>query len=154
LAEIFIDDVIKDDYNALIELWELSVRATHDFLTERDILFYKDLILNKYFDLVRLKCARDKSGNITGFIGTSEDKIEMLFVHPQYRGQGIGKQLLMYAVNHLRIFLVDVNEQNEQAVGFYKAAGFHIHTRSLLDGMGKPFPVLHLRKSKPDPGVR
>ena len=39
---------------------------------------------------------------------------------------------------------VDVNEQNPDAVGFYKHVGFEVTSRSPLDGMGKPFPILHM----------
>ena len=39
---------------------------------------------------------------------------------------------------------VDVNEQNEQALGFYKHIGFSVTGRSPLDGQGKPYPLLHM----------
>ncbi len=134
----------KQEYPRLIEIWEASVRATHDFLKETDIVFYRDLILKKYFDLVNLQCAKDQKENILGFIGTSDKKIEMLFVDPVKRGSGVGKTLIHYAVDTLHINQVDVNEQNEQAVGFYLKLGFKVMSRMPLDGMGKPYPVLHL----------
>jgi putative acetyltransferase len=140
-----IDAVTREDYVELINVWEDSVRATHDFLTETDIVFFRELILNKYFDLVRLECVRGHSGAILGFIGTTPGKIEMLFVHPASRGIGIGKYLVGYAVDQLGIRSVDVNEQNSQAVGFYFAMGFFLVKRSPIDGMGKPYPVLHLK---------
>ena len=40
--------------------------------------------------------------------------------------------------------LVDVNEQNEQAVGFYLKMGFTVTGRSPLDAQGKPYPLLHM----------
>jgi putative acetyltransferase len=39
---------------------------------------------------------------------------------------------------------VDVNEQNEQALGFYRHLGFEVVGRSPLDGQGKPYPLLHM----------
>jgi len=68
----------------------------------------------------------------------------MLFIHPDYRRKGIGKCLLHYAISKLHITRVDVNEQNEQAVGFYEHAGFTTIARSELDGTGKPYPILHM----------
>ncbi|RYY09379.1 MAG: GNAT family N-acetyltransferase, partial [Chitinophagaceae bacterium] len=130
------DGVTRADYTELINVWEASVRATHDFLPEKDIMFFRDLIFEKYFDLVQLKCVRNSSGTILGFIGTTPEKIEMLFIHPAARGTGIGKYLVQYAVDNLGISLVDVNEQNSQAVGFYYALGFNLIKRSPLDGMG------------------
>jgi putative acetyltransferase len=38
-----------------------------------------------------------------------------------------------------------VNEQNEQAVGFYMHLGCAVIDRSERDRMGMPYPLLHLR---------
>lgn len=135
---------IRRDYPELTELWEASVRATHHFLKEEDIQFFKPLILNEYLDAVKLVCIENNEGQIIGFIGTLQDKVEMLFIHPDARGSGTGKKLLSYAIEHLNINKVDVNEANEQAVGFYKHIGFKVAGRSELDSMGKPFPLLHM----------
>ncbi|MEF9671735.1 GNAT family N-acetyltransferase, partial [Pseudomonas sp. PCH446] len=72
-------------------------------------------------------------------------KVEMLFIAPQARGTGLGKQLLRYAIEHLNADELDVNEQNTQAVGFYFKQGFEVIGRSEKDGMGQPYPLLHLR---------
>ena len=69
----------------------------------------------------------------------------MLFVHPDYHGQQIGKQLLLYAIHELKLALVDVNEQNEKALLFYRRFGFQVVNRSAKDGLGKPYPLLHLQ---------
>lgn len=45
---------------------------------------------------------------------------------------------------NLQVKKVDVNEQNNEAVGFYLHLGFHQTGRSELDSMGKPFPLLNL----------
>ncbi|HYC30180.1 MAG TPA: GNAT family N-acetyltransferase [Chitinophagaceae bacterium] len=102
------------------------------------------MILHKYLDVVQLYCIR-LGNQIAGFLGTSADKIEMLFVDPAYRGQSVGKQLLLYSIQHLKKSLADVNEQNDQAVGFYKHFGFVVIDRSEKDGMGKPYPILHIQ---------
>ena len=140
-----IDDISKKKYNQVVEVWEASVRATHDFLKEEDIEYFKPLILNSYLDAVELKCVRDNNlGKIIGFIGTANQSLEMLFIHPEYRGKGIGKTLLDYSISKLKIKRVDVNEQNKQAVGFYQHFGFKIKSRSELDSLGKPYPILHM----------
>lgn len=59
-------------------------------------------------------------------MGFYETTLEMLFVDNQYRGKGIGKELVTYAIQRLGINKVDVNEQNIQAVGFYQHIGFNI----------------------------
>ncbi|NIG53743.1 GNAT family N-acetyltransferase [Chitinophaga sp. Cy-1792] len=134
--------VYPSEYQVLIEVWERSVRATHDFLTEDDIQFFKPLILNEYFQAVNLSCMKDKNGAILGFAGVADNKLEMLFIDPAYRGEGVGKALLAFVISQQGVTLVDVNEQNEQAVGFYLHNGFKVLSRSEVDGMGKPFPLL------------
>ena len=134
----------KYDYQDVIRVWEDSVRATHDFLSDDDIEFLKPLILNEYLDAVTLAGIKDDAGMVIGFLGVAEGNIEMLFVDPKHRGKSVGSKLLEYAVNSLRATKVDVNEQNGQAVGFYKHRGFNVIGRSPLDGQGKPFPLLHM----------
>jgi putative acetyltransferase len=83
-----------------------------------------------------------------GFLGVANQNLEMLFIHPDYRGQKIGKKLLYYSMNQLNVTKVDVNEENEQAVGFYKHCGFKTIKRSELDSSGKPYPTLHMELKK------
>lgn len=132
------------DYIELVDIWEASVRATHDFLKEEDILYFKPLILNEYLKAVQLYCVRDSYRAISGFIGLSPDAIEMLFIHPNSRGKGIGKTLVEYTLQEHNVTKVDVNEQNEQAIGFYEKMGFKAVSRSETDAMGKPYPILHM----------
>ncbi|WP_279462927.1 acetyltransferase [Aeromonas veronii] len=136
--------VSRVDYPALIDLWEASVRATHHFLPEAEILALKPLILEHYFDAVTLHRARTEEGQITGFSGVYEGKLEMLFVAPEARGSGVGRLLVAHAITQGGTTRVDVNEQNEQAVGFYLKMGFTVTGRSPLDGQGKPYPLLHM----------
>jgi len=145
-----IDYIDKFEYNNVVDVWEASVRATHLFLKEEDIAYYKPLILNTYLDTVELRCCRDEHCKILGFVGVSDGNLEMLFIHPENRGKKIGKALLEYAINHFNVTKVDVNEQNEQAVGFYKHCGFKFIDRSELDASGKPYPILHLELIKSD----
>lgn len=142
---MIIKPVDKADYPELITLWEASVRATHDFLKEEDIIFLRPLILEHYFDGVELRCAKDNQGRILGFCGVAEKNLEMLFVSPESRGQGVGSSLCRYAIENMHVITVDVNEQNPQALGFYKHIGFIVTGRSPVDGQGKPFPLLHMQ---------
>lgn len=138
-----IDNINKNEYKEVVKLWEASVRATHDFLKEEDIEFFKPLILNTYLDAVQLKCIRINN-KIIGFLGVADHNLEMLFIHPEFIGKRIGKTLLEYAIENLNVTNVDVNEQNKQAVEFYKHCGFEIIGHSELDASGKPYPILHL----------
>jgi len=143
-----IDQVSTKEYTEIVAVWEASVRATHHFLSEEDIQHYKPLILTTYLAAVSLTCIRDTEKNIIGFLGVADQNLEMLFIHPAQRGKRIGYTLLMHAIESLNVKNVDVNEQNEQAVGFYHYCGFETIGRSELDATGKPYPILHMELAK------
>jgi putative acetyltransferase len=132
------------DIPELCTVWEASVRATHDFLREEDILFYKST-MDTLLTAVTVYLVRDEERKIAGFLGVSAHDIEMLFIHPASRGRGVGKTLCRYAVHTLGLRNVDVNEQNEQAVGFYRHMGFVPTGRSDVDGLGKPYPIISMQ---------
>lgn len=139
-----IEPVERGSYQILIALWEASVRASHHFLQEADITALRPLILEHYFDAVRLSCAKGEDGEIVGFCGVADGNLEMLFVAPAAMGQGVGRQLVAHAIARQNVSRVDVNEQNEQAFGFYRRLGFVVVGRSPLDGQGRPYPLLHM----------
>jgi putative acetyltransferase len=143
-----IGTVSESDFDALTEVWEASVRATHHFLTEDNIQYFKPLVRKEFLSAVELRCVRDEDFQPVGFLGVLNGKIEMLFIHPDRRGQGIGKQLLEYAVEQMNANELDVNEQNEQAIGFYKRMGFEVVGRTDVDGLGKPFPLLQMKYAR------
>lgn len=143
-----ISNIADSEYEEVIDVWEASVRATHHFLTEEDIQYFRPLILNEYLSAVELRCVRDRENRIIAFSGVADGKLEMLFVIPKYFGKGIGKELLEFAIAEQNISKVDVNEDNPQAVGFYLKCGFTTISRSELDSSGKPFPILHMELSK------
>ncbi|WP_035235910.1 GNAT family N-acetyltransferase [Desulfobacter vibrioformis] len=140
-----IQGATKENYQELISVWESSVRATHDFLPEKKIAELKTVILEQYFDSVDLFCLKNSNEKILGFIGVADSKIEMLFVAPDYIGQKFGQTLTEYAINNLAASKVDVNEQNPNAIGFYHRMGFIQAGRSAFDGMGNPFPLIHMK---------
>lgn len=143
-----IKPVHETDYDTLIEIWEASVRATHDFLSEDDIQFFKPLIRNNYFQVVKLSGLWNAENILCGFAGTADRKLEMLFLHPAATGKGWGKLLIAHVMEQDSIDCVDVNEQNKNAVRFYLHMGFEVVNRLPVDGMGKPFPLLQLQLKK------
>lgn len=134
----------ETDCPILMDVWERSVRATHHFLPE-DYLQEIKLMLPAIFPSVTMYVYVDESKQLLGFTGVAEGKIEMLFLHPEARGKGIGKILLHYSMHILGAYELDVNEQNEQAVGFYQHMGFTVIERKETDGLGRPFPLLLMK---------
>ncbi|PYY83839.1 GNAT family N-acetyltransferase [Pseudomonas sp. TKO26] len=134
---------VAADDALLTALWERSVRATHDFIAEDDIQRLYPLIRDSYLPALQVQVLENPDASPAGFIATSDDTVQMLFVEPAQRGQGIGRKLL----DQVRRpgLKVDVNEQNPKAHGFYRHYGFVDCGRSATDGEGKPFPILHMQ---------
>lgn len=129
----------------LLNIWEASVRATHFFLSDEAIDQIKEYVPQALREVVHLILAETARGEWIGFMGIEQSRLEMLFLLPEERGKGIGKQLLQYGIQNFGIQEVTVNEQNPQAVGFYEHMGFAAYKRTDNDEEGNPFPLLYMR---------
>ena len=130
------------NYPEMAALWEASVRATHHFLTEEDIWRIKPM-LPGIFESIQVYIVSDNN-IIAGMLGLTGDEIAMLFLHPDAFGKGIGKLLVNYAINEHGARKVEVNEQNPQAIGFYRHMGFRITGRRDTDDYEQAFPILEM----------
>jgi putative acetyltransferase len=72
--------------------------------------------------------------------------MDSLFIDPAYCGRGLGRAMVEHACSIAPDLSVDVNEQNEAAVAFYRHLGFAQVGRSPVDGSGRPYPLLHMKR--------
>jgi putative acetyltransferase len=139
------------DLNVLVDIWLRSVHATHTFLSEEDIQSLlpatRDYLTS---DEPELWVLCTDSGTVMGFMGMAESELAALFLAPEFRGRGGGRQLVRHAQQLRGELTVTVNEQNVAAHGFYAACGFVVEGRSDVDDAGRPFPLLHMRMPAPD----
>jgi putative acetyltransferase len=136
------------DQKNMLALWERSVRATHHFLKPEDIAALGPLVAEELAGDTVDWWVLEESGMLIGFLGVAEDRLEALFVDPARQRRGNGSLLVAHA-QHLcaGTLMVDVNEQNEEAIRFYEALGFSTVGRSPTDAGGRPFPILHMRRA-------
>jgi putative acetyltransferase len=135
------------DHPTLLAIWLRSVRISHTFLTEADIQALYPLVRDAALpalELYVLEC----DGAAIGFMGLDGAKVEAMFLLPEFCRRGGGRMLIEYARRLKGLLSVDVNEQNPEAVRFYKAVGFRVVGRSNVDSAGRPFPLLHMRELK------
>jgi len=139
---------IKDRNETLIKqlmvIWETSVRATHFFLSENEIETIKKYVPQALKGIPHLIVVEDDKIPV-GFMGITDQYLEMLFISPERRGQGIGKDLLQYGISNYSVNKLAVNEQNPQAKGFYEHMGFEVYKRTELDEQGNPYPILYMK---------
>ena len=136
------------DHHALLALWERSVRATHAFLTEQDIVTLRPLVGEELAsNAIAWWVLQSDSTDPIGFLGYTSNTIEALFVDPSFHRTGAGRFLVAHAQRLAAGALaVDVNEQNDAAIRVYEAMGFSVVSRSPTDGAGRPFPIAHMRR--------
>lgn len=129
----------------LTHVWEQSVKATHLFLSEPEIEEIKKYVPLALQAIPHLMIAVNESGAPVGFMGVENGKLEMLFLSPEARGNGLGKRFIRYGVETLAVQEVTVNEQNPMAIGFYEHMGFQVYKRTDVDEQGMPYPLLYMR---------
>lgn len=132
-----------DEGKKLIAIWRRSVDATHDFLSKEYRAELEDLV-SAFLPEAPLWVAVTEKDEPVAFMLLTGEHMDALFVDPAVRGCGVGKLLIKHALTLAPKLTTNVNEQNEQAVGFYKKMGFKVTGRSETDDLGKPYPLLNL----------
>lgn len=128
----------------ILDIWRDAVDATHHFLSAEDRVAIGEEV-GGFLPQAPLTLAVDRHDRPLGFMLIDRGHMEALFVDPAASGRGIGAALVRDALAQHPGMTTDVNEQNTQAIGFYKKMGFTPTTRSPLDGQGRPYPLLHLK---------
>lgn len=129
----------------LLKVWESSVRATHLFLSEREIENIKKYVPQALKEIPFLIIAENGNQIPVGFMGIAGQHLEMLFISHEERGKGLGKELLKYGIKKYSVNDLAVNEQNPLAKGFYEHMGFEVYKRTERDEQGNPYPLLYMR---------
>lgn len=83
-----------------------------------DNYFKKDEIINNIYVF--------DDGVIKGFIQMHEKEICKIYVDTFFQSEGIGKELIEYAINELHGDNLWALEKNIRAISFYKKHGFHL----------------------------
>ena len=130
----------------LLNIWESSVRATHLFLSAKEIESIKQYVPRALREVPHLLAVKNEKEIPVGFMGIAEHRLEMLFISASERGKGLGKELLKYGIETYSVADLAVNEQNPLAKAFYEHMGFEVYRRTELDEQGNPYPLLYMRR--------
>jgi GNAT superfamily N-acetyltransferase len=83
---------------------------------------------------------RNQHGDLIAYVSVLTDEVADAFlldllVHPDFQGQGIGKQIVQFAISDMResgVQCVQVTF-NDELEEFYKKCGFHIFKGGIVD---------------------
>lgn len=132
-----------DEGERIIGIWREAVHATHHFLTSEDRIAIEREVCS-FLPQAPLWLVADQDDRPLAFMLIDGGHMEALFVDPAFHGRGIGAALVRHGLTLHSNMTTDVNEQNDQAIGFYERMGFSRTGRSPRDGQGRPYPLIHL----------
>ena len=107
----------------LLTVWEASVRATHLFLSDAEILQIKEYVPQALQGIAHLIVAEDDAGAAVGFMGIEDGRLEMLFLSPAARGQGLGRRLLEYGITRTACASSPSTSKTRRPSGFISTWG-------------------------------
>lgn len=109
--------VNKEDLDRIMEVWLNSNLEAHDFV---DPNYWKS-----NFNYVKQAMQQadvfiyESNKQIYGFVGMTDNYLAGIFVDQQYRGNGVGTQLLDFIKKNFDSFTLSVYEKNKSALNFY-----------------------------------
>jgi putative acetyltransferase len=136
---------MPEDGSRIVEIWCDAVDATHDFLSLEDRAVIEAEV-RRSLPEAALWVAVNDDNRVIGFMGLSGSHMDSLFIDPSHRGAGVGRLLIQHAAALHGSVTTDVNEQNAQAVGFYRRLDFVPTGRSAKDDQGRAYPLIHMRR--------
>lgn len=128
----------------LVNLWENSVKASHLFLSNKEIKKIKKYVPQALREIEHLIVETDKTENPIAFMGIYKNKLEMLFISLVHMKTGLGRKLIEEAIENYSVNELVVNEQNPKAKGFYEHLGFKVYKRNPIDEQGNQYPILFM----------
>ena len=136
-----------EDGEMLVSIWRSAVADTHSFVTREDLAAI-DLEVQQFLPETPAWLALDELGQPIAFMVLAGGSIEALFVAGDQQGRGAGRALVEHAMRGSASITTVVNEQNDQAVGFYRQLGFELVARSPTDEQGRLYPILHMKRER------
>lgn len=97
-TDITVREVTERKDKLIAELtapWEASVRATHTFLMPEGIAEIRGFVPQAFRAVAHLVVA-ERRGRVLGFAGVEGERLEMLFLLPELRGEGLERALLRF----------------------------------------------------------
>ena len=121
------------DIDKVMDIWMKSTIKAHDFISKEYWQNNYNTVKEVYIPMSETFVYKDVQG-IKGFISVINNEfIGALFVDIDFQGNGIGKQLIDYAVSKYGKLKLAVYKENKKSVEFYIKRGFKIIEEQIND---------------------
>ncbi len=115
----------ESDMDSVLNIWLSASIKAHDFVEASFWESQVDNMRNIYIPASETYVYENDS-KIVGFYALNENNLEAIFVHPEFHGKGIGKQLITHAKKHRVRLTLTVYKENEASYQFYLSQGFKV----------------------------
>lgn len=85
-------------------------------------------------------------GAVKGFINIHGDEVEKLYVEPQFQSQGIGAELMQFAIERFAVRWLWALEYNTRGIAFYARCGFLPNGETMIEDEWVPLVKLVRRE--------
>lgn len=112
------------DLPSILNIWLKSNQEAHSFIPatywENHLEYMKQILPQAELYVFEIEKM------VVAFMGLDNDYIAGIFVHQDFRSQGIGKQLLDFLKHTHTHLCLNVYDKNRKALQFYVREGFQI----------------------------
>lgn len=123
----------KNDLNIIMDIWLSANVSAHNFISEE--------YWNNHFEEVRTAISSSEiyvfeDSVIKGFVGLKGNYIAGIFIKEEFQSKGIGGKLISFLKTFKPELILNVYEQNKNAVEFYEKHGFQISQKNVEEETG------------------
>ncbi|MEG2310451.1 MAG: GNAT family N-acetyltransferase [Clostridia bacterium] len=116
----------NDDINRIMEIWLSENLNSHNFISPNYWKINYNFVKRKYLTKTKM-FVYEKENKIVAYICIMYNNyIRALFVDKSYQKQGIGTELLSFAIKNCKNVSLAVYKENKKAIQFYIQHGFKI----------------------------
>ncbi|KAF5075060.1 putative N-acetyltransferase YjaB [anaerobic digester metagenome] len=139
--EISIRPLQEADLDTVVDLWLKSSIKAHSFI---EASFWEGQVnaMREVYIPSADTWVADYEGMLVGFVSLNEEMLAALFVHPFFQGNGIGKQLLQFAMEQSDSLVLSVYKENKRAMDFYRKQGFEAVQEQVDKHTGMPEVIM------------
>lgn len=110
--------------NEILGVYEKSIEHLNGVMPKESMEEIKSNTEKMIKNIENLIIVKNDEENIIGFMGCEDENLEMLYLHPDYKNQGIGKELINIAINNHNVNKAHIVKINTDGIDFCRHMGF------------------------------
>lgn len=110
--------------NEILGVYEKSIEHLNGAMPKESMEEIKNNTEKMIKNIENLIIVKNDEENIIGFMGCENENLEMLYLHPDYKNQGIGKELINIAINNHNVNKAHIVKINTDGIDFCRHMGF------------------------------